>query len=104
MKYNSPITTAWEAGEDEIEKNMTSGFVKTKRGGWGKGANHNFSSALKGRIVAKQIKDERSEKCYRDKKKKKKNHIYILDNACCERRRLSSQGGEKGFVSNFNFA
>ena len=34
---------------------MTSGVVKTRRGkwGWGKGANHNFSNALKGRIVGK---------------------------------------------------
>ena len=56
-KYNSPITTPLEAGDDEIEKiYMTSGFVKTKRGGGGKGANHNFSSALKGRIVAKADK------------------------------------------------
>ena len=58
-KYNSPITTPLEAGEDETEKNMPSGFVKTKRGGGGKGANHNFSSALKGRIVAKVDKRRR---------------------------------------------
>ena len=32
MKYDSPKTTAWEAGEDEVEKKMTSGFDKTKRG------------------------------------------------------------------------
>ena len=42
------------------KKKMTSRFVKTKRGGGGreggKGENHNFSSALKGRIVAKTDK------------------------------------------------
>ena len=33
---------------------MTSGLVKTKRGGGGgEGANHNFSNALKERIVGK---------------------------------------------------
>jgi len=40
---------------------MTSAFVKTGgRGRGGKGTNHNFSSALKGRIVGKINKREKA--------------------------------------------
>ena len=60
---------------------MTSGLVKTKRGGGGrlgKGANDNISNALKGRIVGKKDTRGKGQKCYHKTKtkKQKKNEMF----------------------------